>query len=69
MPSGRLSARYASSEPSTLPKVPPTSPQSPLSVGLHLAARASLSNSFRLLLFQPGPLNEYMDSQYGGHWQ
>ncbi len=69
MPSRHLSSRYRDASPAGLPKVPPTSPRSPLSVGLHLVALASLSNSFRLLLFKPGPLNDYMDTQYGGHWQ
>lgn len=69
MPSRHLSSRYTTQPSTSPPSVPPTSPRSALSVGLHVVALASLSNSFRLLLFAPGSLNEYMGTQYGGHWQ
>lgn len=63
-----LSSRYTS-QSSSLPKVPPTSPRSPAAIALHLVALASLTNSFHLLLWKPSALNEWMDTQYGGHWQ
>lgn len=63
MPSSRLSSRYTSqSKP-----VPPTSPRSLPATLLHVVAFLSLSNSFRLL-FQPSPVNDFMESQKGGHW-
>ncbi|GAA6018816.1 hypothetical protein JCM10207_000250 [Rhodosporidiobolus poonsookiae] len=49
-------------------RFPPSQPRTPLSILWHLISLASLTYSFNFL-YTPGPMHEFMDKQYAGHWQ
>lgn len=51
----------------TYPTTEPIPRSSPLAILLHTVAFASLSWSFNEL-WKPGPMTDFMDRQFGGHW-
>ena len=46
---------------------PSRGPNRLLAIVVHAAACATFGNAFRVLL-GPGPMSEFLDGSFGGHW-